>query len=89
MDLKVFFSTFLIIFLAELGDKTQFAAMLLGAQNQSKITVLLAVVLALSIAGAMGVLLGSILSNYISPKALQVISGSLFIVFGVWTLLKN
>ena len=52
MDWPIFFSTFLTIFLAEMGDKTQFAALAAGSKTSSTISVWLAVVLALALAGA-------------------------------------
>ncbi len=55
MDWKPFITTFATIFLAELGDKTQFAAVAAAAKSESTWEVLLAVVLALSVAGTVGV----------------------------------
>lgn len=87
MDWKMFFVTFMTIFLAEIGDKTQFAAIAVSSQTKSVGTVLLAVVLALSFAGVLGVLGGHILGEFIRPELMKWISGSLFIVIGLWTLL--
>lgn len=86
MDWKIFASTFITIFLAEMGDKTQFAAMAASSQTQSTWTVLLAVVLALSLAGVLGVLFGHFLGELISPRMMRYISGSLFILVGIWVL---
>lgn len=85
MDWKIFFSTFVTIFLAEMGDKTQFAAMAASSVSKSTWTVLLAVILAL--AGALGVLFGRTISEFISPQVIKYISGSLFILVGLWVLL--
>jgi hypothetical protein len=52
---QLFFTTFVTIFLAELGDKTQFAAVAAASQSDSTREVLLAVVLALSFAGTVSV----------------------------------
>jgi putative Ca2+/H+ antiporter (TMEM165/GDT1 family) len=89
MNWTLFFSTFITIFLAEFGDKTQFAAMAAGTQAQSTKEVLLAVILGLSLAGAIGVFAGKFLSQYIPPEALRYVSGSLFILVGCWVLLKK
>ena len=89
MDWKIFTSTFFAILIAELGDKTQFAAMAASASSKSTWSVMLAVVLALSVAGAIGVIAGRALGEYLSPKLLQYISGSLFLAMGVWILFRN
>jgi putative Ca2+/H+ antiporter (TMEM165/GDT1 family) len=60
VDWGVFLSTFITIFLAELGDKTQFAALAAASQTKSTTSVLLATVLALSVAGTLGVAAGSV-----------------------------
>ena len=89
MDWPVFSATFLTIFLAEMGDKTQFAALAVSSQTKSTYSVLFATVLALALAGSFGVLFGSILGKYIDHQKMKYISGSAFIFMGVWILLKK
>ncbi|MCB0384033.1 MAG: TMEM165/GDT1 family protein [Bdellovibrionales bacterium] len=86
MDWKVFASTFVTIFVAEMGDKTQFAALAASAGSKSTMTVLLAVVLALSLAGLLGVVAGKYLGAWLDPRQVKWVSGSLFILIGVWIL---
>jgi putative Ca2+/H+ antiporter (TMEM165/GDT1 family) len=86
MDWKIFITTFVTIFLAEMGDKTQFAAMASGSQSDSTFSVWLAVVLALALAGTLGVFFGRILGQWLDPQILKWISGSLFILVGIWVL---
>ncbi len=89
MDLKLFFTIFGTIFLAELGDKTQFATLLFATDGQkSKLTVFLASALALVLASAVAVLLGSVVSKYIDTKYLSWIAGVGFVVIGLWTIIK-
>ena len=89
MDMKVFFTIFATVFLAELGDKTQLSTMLFAADKQvSKSTVFFAASLALIVATAIGVLVGSLLSNYINEKYLNYVAGIGFIAIGVFTLVK-
>ena len=89
MDWKVFSTVFIAIFIAEIGDKTQFATMLFAAdKGVSKFTVFAGAALALIIASATGVLAGTIISQYISEKHLHYIAGIGFITIGVWFLLK-
>ena len=84
------FTVFTAVFLAELGDKTQLATMLFAADKEvSKITVFIGASLALIIASAIGVLAGSVISEYISEKHLHYIAGVGFITIGLWTLIKT
>lgn len=87
MDWKVFLVVFGTVFLAELGDKTQLATMLFAADKDvSKYTVFMAASLALVLASALGVLAGSLLSEYINEQHLQIVAGVGFLVIGAFTL---
>lgn len=87
MDWKVFLTVFAAIFIAELGDKTQLATMLFAADKDiNKYTVLFAASTALIMATAIGVLAGSLLSEFINIKYLQYIAGVGFIMIGVYTI---
>ena len=89
MDWKVFITVFGAVFIAELGDKTQLATMLFAADREvSKLTVFLAASAALILASAIGVLAGSLLSNYVSEKMLHYVAGIGFILIGAWTLYR-
>lgn len=89
MNLTVFLTIFATVFVAELGDKTQLATMLFAADKEvSKWTVFVAASAALVVASAMGVLAGTLLSNYINEKMLSYIAGAGFILIGIWTLLR-
>ena len=87
MDWKIFLTIFVSVFVAELGDKTQLATMLFAADKDvSKYTVFFAASAALIVASAMGVLAGSVLSEFINEKYLHYIAGIGFIGIGVFTL---
>lgn len=89
MDWKVFSTVFVVIFIAEIGDKTQLATMLFAADKEvSKFTVFIGAALALILASAIGVFAGTIISQYISEKHLQYIAGVGFITIGIWFLIK-
>jgi putative Ca2+/H+ antiporter (TMEM165/GDT1 family) len=89
MDAKVLLTVFATVFVAELGDKTQLATMLYAADREvSKLTVFLGASLALVLASGIGVIAGSLLSEYISEKVLQYIAGAGFILIGIWTLVR-
>lgn len=89
MDLKVFALVFATVFIAELGDKTQLATMLFAAdKDASKWMVFAGASLALVVAAGIGVLAGTLISNYVSERQLSVIAGLGFIAIGVWSLLR-
>ena len=89
MDLRILATVFASVFIAELGDKTQLATMLFAADKEaSKLTVFIGASLALVLTSAIGVLAGSIISQYVSEKTLSYLAGAGFIVIGVWTLVR-
>jgi len=89
MDYKVLITVFSAVFIAELGDKTQLATMLFAADKEvSKLTVFVGASLALILASAIGVLAGSVISEYVSEKHLHYVAGMGFIAIGLWTLLR-
>jgi putative Ca2+/H+ antiporter (TMEM165/GDT1 family) len=90
MDLKIFITVFITIFIAEIGDKTQLATLLFAADKQvSKLTVFAGASLALVVAAGIGVLAGGIISNYVSEKFLNYLAGIGFIAIGIWTILRT
>ncbi len=81
----VFASTFITIFLAELGDKTQVTTMLMSAESQSPLVVFAGAGSALIATSLVGVLLGRWLSTRVSPETLDICAGVLllFITIGL------
>ena len=89
MDLKILLTIFAVVFVAELGDKTQLATMLFATDKEvDKFTIFLGASLALITASALGVIAGGFISEYISKKYLHYIAGIGFIGIGIWTLFK-
>lgn len=89
MELKVFFTVFAAVFIAELGDKTQLATMLFAADKEvSKWTVFWGASAALIAATAIGVIAGTLLSEYINEKYLNYLAGAGFILIGAFTLAR-
>ena len=88
MNSTVFFSTFGIIFLAELGDKTQLTAMALATRYPwKKIFIGIAAAFALLNVGA--VLVGNILFAFLPIFWIKIVSALLFLFFGITTLRGN
>ena len=87
MDLKVLATVFGIVFLAELGDKTQLATLLFAAKSPNNlIAVFVGASAALIVASAIGVVAGSFISQYVSPRHLSLVAGAGFLVIGAWTI---
>jgi Ca2+/H+ antiporter, TMEM165/GDT1 family len=82
----VFISTFITIFLAEMGDKTQLATLLMTAQSHAPLSVLLGSGLALIATSLLGVLLGRWLSRVIAPETLDILAAVLMLVIAILLL---
>ena len=82
MDLRFFFSTFVTIFLAEIGDKTQLTAMSLTAGGASKLATFVACSLALVCSTAMAVTLGEWLTQYVPLLWLKRGAATGFLLMG-------
>ena len=90
MDWKIFLTVFASVFIAELGDKTQLATMLFAADKEvSKWTVFLGASAALVVATAIGVIAGTLLSEFINEKYLNYLAGAGFILIGAFTLVRT
>ena len=82
--LSIFFTTFTTIFIAELGDKTQIATLMLSAESGKPIIVFLGSSLALISSSVVGVLIGKWLSKKISPSKFALSTGILMILISLF-----
>jgi Ca2+/H+ antiporter, TMEM165/GDT1 family len=89
MGKSLFWATFVTVFLAELGDKTQLAAMTATARSGAILTVFLAASAALVCATAIGVLVGGALFKVVPEHMVKYAAGLAFIAVGVWVLVKG
>ncbi len=87
MDLRVLLTTFGVIFLAEMGDKTQLAAMTMSAQTKKPWAVFIGAAVALTAVSALGVLVGSVIGDYVPLIWVKRVAASAFIVIGVLMLM--
>jgi putative Ca2+/H+ antiporter (TMEM165/GDT1 family) len=83
---RIFGSTFLTIFLAEIGDKTQLATLLISAQSHSPGIVFAGAATALIATSLLGVLIGCWLAKRLSPKTLDTSAGALLLFISVMLL---
>ena len=86
MDFRVLLTTFGIIFLAEMGDKTQLAAMTMSAQTKKPWAVFIGSSLALAAVSALGVVVGSIIGEYVPLEWVKRVAAVAFIIIGVLML---
>jgi putative Ca2+/H+ antiporter (TMEM165/GDT1 family) len=89
MDWRIFLTTFGVIFLAEMGDKTQLAAMTMAAQSKRPWAVFIGSALALTAVSAIGVVVGSVVGNYFPLIWIKRAAAVAFIVIGVLILLDK
>lgn len=79
-------TTFILVFLAELGDKTQLSTMLLAAKSDSILPIFIGSSVALVTSSLLGVFAGCILNKYIPMTYIQYFSGAAFIIIGILLL---
>ncbi len=88
----IFGSTFLTIFLAELGDKTQLATLLMSAESKSPGVVFLGASTALVATSLLGVMLGRWVARRFTPKTIEIAAGiSLLLISAtlLWDVIRS
>ena len=89
---QLFLSTFVLVFLAELGDKTQLATFALSSRSEQdggRVVIFAASALALVCASALAVLAGSVLGRAVPHQIIRWFAGLLFVGAGIWILLRG
>ncbi|QKQ77197.1 TMEM165/GDT1 family protein [Nostoc sp. TCL240-02] len=90
--LVVFGTTFITIFLAEIGDKTQLSTLLMSAESHSPWVVFIGSAAALITTSLLGVLLGSWMASRLSPKTIEKSSGVMLLVISLmlfWDVISH
>lgn len=80
--LQEFIKAFLLIFVSEMGDKTQ-VLLLTCAARYSIIHVLLGIFFGVALNHGLAIIIGMYLSNLISSDLLHIATGIIFIIFGI------
>ncbi|MBR6026762.1 MAG: TMEM165/GDT1 family protein [Neisseriaceae bacterium] len=83
-----FLTTVILFFLAEIGDKTQIATVILAVNYNSVLMVVLGSTIGLLLANAPVIWLGEKLIHKIPIKVVHIAACVLFCVTGIWILLK-
>ena len=82
--LSIFITSFTTIFIAELGDKTQLATLMLSAESGRPLVVFIGSSFALLCSSIAGVLIGKWLSSKISREKLLFFTGLLMTMVSIW-----
>jgi putative Ca2+/H+ antiporter (TMEM165/GDT1 family) len=85
-NLEALISSFLMVVIAELGDKTQISTIILSSKYKS-ISVFFGSFLGLIFIDGLSILMGNIISIFIPINLINLVSGLLFIILGIYTLL--
>ena len=89
MDLSLLISTFLTVFLAELGDKTQLATVALSGTSERPLAVFLGSSTALVLASLLGAMAGGSIANLIPTEWLQLAAAVGFLIIGSQLLRRS
>ncbi len=90
--MATFATTFLTIFLAEIGDKTQLSTLLISAESHAPWVVFIGAGLALITTSLLGVLLGGWMANRLSPKVVEKSAGMMLLLISImlfWDVIHN
>ena len=89
MILSLLLSTFLTIFIAELGDKTQLATLTMSGTSNKPLAVFLGSSTALIFASLIGALAGGSISNLMPEFILKSIASFTFFIIGIKLLINS
>ncbi|MHA2378040.1 MAG: TMEM165/GDT1 family protein [Candidatus Thorarchaeota archaeon] len=89
MPVQALLSSFGLVFLTEIGDKTMLATLCLSAQYRRPHIVLFAAMLALGLSSVIAVVIGVVLATALPLDFILYLSGALFIGMGVHALIRN
>ena len=89
MLLSLLLSTFIAIFIAELGDKTQLATLTISGTSKKPLAVFLGSSIALVFASLLGALAGGSISNFIPEIILKSIASVTFFIIGIKLLVQS
>ena len=89
MLLTLLFTTFVTVFLAEMGDKTQLTTITLSSTTNKPLAVFMGSSIALILATLLGALAGGSIANLIPAFLLKLLSGLVFLIIGIKLLTQS
>ena len=87
--LSILITSFSTIFLAELGDKTQLATLIISAQSGRPLIVFIGASLALISTSLLGVLIGRWIANNLPRQKFTVVSGIVMLSLGIYLVTQG
>jgi putative Ca2+/H+ antiporter (TMEM165/GDT1 family) len=88
-DVTALWSSFLVVALAEMGDKTQLVALSLASRYRRPWAIMAGILTATLMNHALASWLGAWIAAMIPPAALALVLGVSFVLFGIWTLVPD
>lgn len=87
--MEALLNSFGLVFISEMGDKTQLLALVLAAKFKKPVPILFGILVATILNHALASYVGSYVSSLVSPLVLKWILASTFIGFGIWMLIPD
>ena len=88
INVEILGSAFPMIFLAELGDKTQIATFAFASESSSPLSVFLGAALALLLTSFLGVAVGAAVGRFVPHRVMKFAAALVFLAFGAWTFVE-
>ena len=89
MIISLLLSTFITIFIAELGDKTQLATLTISGTSNKPLAVFLGSSTALVFASLLGALAGGSINNFVPETILKSLASLTFFIIGIKLLINS
>ena len=87
--MEAILNSFLLVFVSEMGDKTQLLALVLSARFRRPVPIMLGILVATILNHALASYVGSFVTQFISPDILKFLLAATFIGFGIWMLVPD
>ena len=87
--MEALFNSTVLVFISEMGDKTQLLALVLAARFKKPVPILLGIFIATILNHALASYVGSVITPYVSQDILRIALAATFIIFGLWILIPD
>ena len=87
--METIFNSFLLVFVSEMGDKTQLLALVLTSRFKRPWTILAGILVATLLNHALASFVGNWLAMHVSPETLRWVLAVIFFVFAAWILIPD
>ncbi len=87
--MEAIFNSFALVFLSEMGDKTQLLALVLAARFRKPVPIMFGILVATILNHALASYVGSYITLLVSPEILKWVLATTFMGFGLWMLIPD